>query len=78
MGHLIGTGAREDRDFPGRLDPAAGNVRGHANEIEGLGEPKPIISEEIDTTAIAARDVLSVRGKGPVVAQDPKVCTQTR
>lgn len=40
-----------------------------------LGEPRAIISEEVDTTAIAARDKLFAQAKSAVVAHDPKICS---
>jgi len=79
MGHLIGTGARvkvvifqADWVFQPEM------FEGTQMRLKVLGEPKAILSEEIDTTATAARDALFVRGKAPVVGQDPKVCTQVQ
>lgn len=75
MGHLIGTGAlvklvifQSDWVFQPEV------FEGTEMRLRVLSKPKPIISEEIDTKAIAARDALFVQAKGRVVAQDPTVC----
>jgi len=43
-----------------------------------LGGPNAIFTEEINTTAIAARDILFAQAAPSVVARDPKFCTPLR
>ena len=79
MGRLIGTGGRvKIMIFQADWVFQTEMFQGTQMSLKVLGAPKPILSEEINTTAIAARDALFVQGKAPVIALDPKVCRSTQ
>ncbi len=75
MGHALGQGARANVvifEADRVLQPEM--FEGTKMSLTVLGQPKAVISEQIDTRATAARDTLFAEAKPLIVARDPKVC----